>query len=119
RGGAPGGRAAAAAGAASAAPCDGRGSGAPAGAVLLEVRDVSKAFLGLQALSDVGFDVREREILGVIGPNGAGKTTLFNVLNGFLVPDHGTVRFRGETVTGLRPSAGCRRGVGRTFQVVR
>jgi branched-chain amino acid transport system permease protein len=92
---------------------------APAGAVLLEVRDVWKAFIGLQALSEVSFDVREREILGVIGPNGAGKTTLFNVLNGFLIPERGTVRFRGETVTGLRPSALCRRGLGRTFQVVR
>ena len=92
---------------------------APAGGVLLEVRDVSKAFIGLQALSDVGFDVHEREILGVIGPNGAGKTTLFNVLNGFLVPDRGEVRLRGESVIGLRPSALCRRGLGRTFQVVR
>jgi branched-chain amino acid transport system permease protein len=63
--------------------------------------------------------VREGEILGVIGPNGAGKTTLFNVLNGFLVPEAGAVRFRGVGVTGLRPSALCARGVGRTFQVVR
>ena len=93
--------------------------GAATGDVLLDVRGISKAFLGLQALSDVSFDVKEREILGVIGPNGAGKTTLFNVLNGFLVPDHGEVRFRGQTVTGLLPSALCRRGVGRTFQVVR
>jgi ABC-type branched-subunit amino acid transport system ATPase component/ABC-type branched-subunit amino acid transport system permease subunit len=98
---------------------DGALADAPTGAVLLEVRDVWKAFIGLQALSEVSFDVREREILGVIGPNGAGKTTLFNVLNGFLVPDRGTVRFRGEMVLGLRPSALCRRGLGRTFQVVR
>ena len=91
----------------------------PSGTVLLEVRDVWKAFIGLQALSEVSFDVREHEILGVIGPNGAGKTTLFNVLNGFLIPDRGSVRFRGAEVTGLRPSALCRRGVGRTFQVVR
>jgi ABC-type branched-subunit amino acid transport system ATPase component/ABC-type branched-subunit amino acid transport system permease subunit len=102
-----------------AAPSDAAAPSAPIGAVLLEVRDVSKAFIGLQALSEVGFDVREREILGVIGPNGAGKTTLFNVLNGFLVPERGTVRLCGETVTGLRPSALCRRGLGRTFQVVR
>jgi branched-chain amino acid transport system permease protein len=87
--------------------------------VILEARGVSKSFLGLQALADVSFDVREREILGVIGPNGAGKTTLFNVLNGFLAPDRGEVRFRGEAVGALRPSALCRRGVGRTFQVVR
>jgi branched-chain amino acid transport system permease protein len=91
----------------------------PGERVLLEVRDVSKAFIGLQALSDVTFDVREHEILGVIGPNGAGKTTLFNVLNGFLLPERGAVRFLGAAVTGLRPSALCRLGVGRTFQVVR
>jgi branched-chain amino acid transport system permease protein len=89
------------------------------GNVLLDVRGVSRSFIGLQALSDVGFEVREREILGIIGPNGAGKTTLFNVLNGFLAPDRGEVRFLGEPVTGLRPSALCRRGLGRTFQVVR
>ena len=92
---------------------------AATGAVLMQVRSVSKAFLGLHALDDVSFDVREGEILGIIGPNGAGKTTLFNVLNGFLVPDGGDVRFRGETIAGERPSAVCRRGVGRTFQVVR
>ncbi len=90
-----------------------------AGPVLMEVRAVSKAFIGLQALSEVSFDVRQGEILGIIGPNGAGKTTLFNVLNGFLVPERGQVRFRGEATTGLRPNAVCRRGVGRTFQVVR
>ena len=91
----------------------------PASTILMDVRSVSKAFIGLQALADVSFDVREGEILGIIGPNGAGKTTLFNVLNGFLVPERGEVRFAGETITGLRPSAICRRGVGRTFQVVR
>jgi len=101
------------------APDDAAAPSAPIGDVLLEVRDVSKSFIGLQALSEVSFDVREHEILGVIGPNGAGKTTLFNVLNGFLVPDRGTVRLGGETVTALRPSALCRRGLGRTFQVVR
>ena len=101
------------------APDDAAAPSAPIGDVLLEVRDVSKSFIGLQALSEVSFDVREHEILGVIGPNGAGKTTLFNVLNGFLVPDRGTVRLNGETVTALRPSALCRRGLGRTFQVVR
>jgi branched-chain amino acid transport system permease protein len=90
-----------------------------AGAELLEVRGVSRAFLGLHALDDVSFGVRTGEILGVIGPNGAGKTTLFNILNGFLLPDRGEVRYRGERISGLRPSAICRRGIGRTFQVVR
>jgi ABC-type branched-subunit amino acid transport system ATPase component/ABC-type branched-subunit amino acid transport system permease subunit len=91
----------------------------PPGVELLEVRGVSRAFLGLHALDDVSFGVRAGEILGVIGPNGAGKTTLFNVLNGFLLPDRGEVRYRGERISGLRPSAICRRGIGRTFQVVR
>jgi len=89
------------------------------GAALLEVRGVSRAFLGLCALDDVSFSVRAGEIVGVIGPNGAGKTTLFNVLNGFLLPDAGQVRYRGTPIHGLRPSAICRRGIGRTFQVVR
>jgi branched-chain amino acid transport system permease protein len=91
----------------------------PPGVELLEVRGVSRAFLGLHALDDVSFGVRAGEILGVIGPNGAGKTTLFNVLNGFLLPDRGEVRYRGERISGLRPSAICRHGIGRTFQVVR
>jgi len=102
-----------------AAPAEAAAAAGPGATVLLDVRGVSKSFLGLQALADVSFEVREREILGVIGPNGAGKTTLFNVLNGFLIPDAGDVRLGGEIVTGLRPSALCRRGVGRTFQVVR
>jgi len=89
------------------------------GAAFLEVRGVSRAFLGLCALDDVSFSVSTGEIVGVIGPNGAGKTTLFNVLNGFLLPDAGQVRYRGTPIHGLRPSAICRRGIGRTFQVVR
>jgi branched-chain amino acid transport system permease protein len=99
----------------------GEAAAAPAtrGPVLMEVRGVSKAFIGLQALDDVTFEVHGGEILGIIGPNGAGKTTLFNVLNGFLAPERGEVRFAGERITGLRPNAVCRRGVGRTFQVVR
>jgi ABC-type branched-subunit amino acid transport system ATPase component/ABC-type branched-subunit amino acid transport system permease subunit len=104
------------------APSDDEATLAPvasSGAVLMDVRGVSKAFLGLLALSDVSFDVREGEILGIIGPNGAGKTTLFNVLNGFLLPDRGEVRWLGQPITGLRPHDICRLGVGRTFQVVR
>jgi ABC-type branched-subunit amino acid transport system ATPase component len=68
---------------------------------------VSKAFLGLRALTKVSFKVREREILGPMGPKGAGKATLFNVLNGFLVPERGEVRSLGEAMTGLRPSSLC------------
>jgi branched-chain amino acid transport system permease protein len=89
------------------------------GELLLEVRGVSRAFLGLHALEDVSFTIHAGDILGVIGPNGAGKTTLFNVLNGFLPPDRGEVCYRGERISALPPSAICRRGIGRTFQVVR
>jgi branched-chain amino acid transport system permease protein len=89
------------------------------GTPILEAHGVSKAFLGLRAVEDVSFVVRQGEILGIIGPNGAGKTTLFNVLNGFLLPESGEVRHRGQPITGLRPNRICRRGIGRTFQVVR
>jgi branched-chain amino acid transport system permease protein len=101
------------------AQADDGAAATPGTTALLEVQDVSRAFIGLQALSDVSFEVREREILGIIGPNGAGKTTLFNVLNGFLLPDRGTIRFCGDMVTGLQPHELCRRGLGRTFQVPR
>ena len=92
---------------------------APSSKPLLEVRRISKTYGGLKAVQDVSFDVADGEILGVIGPNGAGKTTLFNLLNGLVPPDAGTVRFEGRDLTGLKPNRICRAGVGRTFQVVR
>ncbi len=91
----------------------------PGDAPIMEVRNVSKAFIGLKAVDDVSFAVREGEILGIIGPNGAGKTTLFNVLNGFLPADGGDVRFLGESLAGIKPNRVCKRGIGRTFQIVR
>ncbi len=87
--------------------------------MLLQVHDVTKRFGGLQALTDVTFDLPEGEILGLIGPNGAGKTTLFNVLNGVFPPDKGRVIFRGEDITGLPPYDVARRGIARAYQVVR
>jgi ABC-type branched-subunit amino acid transport system ATPase component/ABC-type branched-subunit amino acid transport system permease subunit len=86
---------------------------------ILEVRGVSKAYGGLKAVHDVSFAVPEGSIIGIIGPNGAGKTTLFNLLNGLVRPDTGSVRFRGNEITGLKPNQVCRAGIGRTFQVVR
>jgi len=86
---------------------------------VLEVHGLSKSFGGLQAVSDVTIDVRRSEILGVIGPNGAGKTTFFNLLNGLIAPDRGEVLLDGANVVGKKPSEICRRGVGRTFQVVK
>ena len=90
-----------------------------AGGDLLVLHDVSIAFGGLQALDGIDLVVPEGGLYGIIGPNGAGKTTLFNVINGFLTPDRGIISFAGEPITALRPNRVCRRGVGRTFQVVR
>ncbi|MET0203591.1 MAG: branched-chain amino acid ABC transporter ATP-binding protein/permease [Casimicrobiaceae bacterium] len=89
------------------------------GAPILEVRDVAVRFGGLQALSNVTFDVKQGEILGIIGPNGAGKTTLFNIMNGFIAPTKGSVRFMGQELIGKPAYEICRAGVGRTFQIVR
>jgi ABC-type branched-subunit amino acid transport system ATPase component/ABC-type branched-subunit amino acid transport system permease subunit len=89
------------------------------GAPILQLDGVSRAFGGLKAVDDVTLSVPEGMIYGVIGPNGAGKTTLFNVLNGFLAADKGSMRFAGQEIGGLKPYQVCARGVGRTFQVVR
>ena len=86
---------------------------------LLEVREVSRFFGGLAALTDVSFSVEKGEILGLIGPNGAGKTTMFNVVNGFYPPSRGEVFFKGERISGLKPHQICQRGLARTFQVVK
>jgi len=87
--------------------------------MILEVKDVTKRFGGLQALTDVTFDLTAGEILGLIGPNGAGKTTLFNVINGVFPPDSGKVIFRGEDITRLPSYEVARRGLARAYQVVR
>jgi ABC-type branched-subunit amino acid transport system ATPase component/ABC-type branched-subunit amino acid transport system permease subunit len=92
---------------------------APPGADLLVLRDIGISFGGLRALDGIDLAVPEGGLYGIIGPNGAGKTTLFNVINGFLAPDRGAITFSGEPITGLRPNQVCRRGIGRTFQVVR
>jgi branched-chain amino acid transport system permease protein len=107
---------------AGATPADAIGEfavGATGAGNVLEVRNLTKSFGGLTAVNDVSLDVRRGEILGIIGPNGAGKTTLFNLLNGFSAPDRGGVLLEGEDVVGLAPNRICRRGVGRTFQVVK
>src|SRR5262249_3326350 len=67
----------------------------------------------------VSLSVEAGSIFAVIGPNGAGKTTLFSIIAGALAPDRGTITFAGERIDRLRPDAGCRRGVARTFQLVR
>ena len=87
--------------------------------LLLRVKDLSRAFGGLQALSRVSFEIGPGEIVGVIGPNGAGKTTLFSVLSGFINPSHGEIRFMETSIAGMRPDRLCHLGIARTFQVVR
>lgn len=86
---------------------------------LLELKEVSKSFGGLKAVSRVSFNLKAGEILGIIGPNGAGKTTLFNIITGFLRPDFGEIRFNGENMIGLKPHQVCQQGMVRTFQLVK
>lgn len=85
---------------------------------MLRGKNVSKRFGGLEALKSVDFHVEKGEILGLVGPNGAGKTTLLNVICGIYRPDSGRIWFNGEDITGLRPDQICKRGIGRTFQII-
>ncbi|MGA7386546.1 MAG: ABC transporter ATP-binding protein [Pseudolabrys sp.] len=86
---------------------------------LLLIDGVSKRFRGLLAVDRLSFQVPRGGIFAVIGPNGAGKTTLFNMIAGVFAPDSGTITFAGEGIDGLPPDQICRRGIGRTFQIVR
>ena len=85
---------------------------------LLSVKGVTRRFGGLQALTRVSFDVREKEILGLVGPNGAGKTTLFNAVSGVYPPNEGRVEFLGRDVTNFKPYRLARMGMARTHQIV-
>lgn len=86
---------------------------------MLSGRGVTHSFGGLRAVRNLDFDVSEGEIVGLIGPNGAGKTTLFNLVSGAIPPKEGTIRFKGEDITGLRPDQICHRGLARTFQTTK
>jgi branched-chain amino acid transport system ATP-binding protein len=86
---------------------------------LLQIENVSKNFSGLRAVADVSFAVPDGAIFAVIGPNGAGKTTLFNLIAGVFAPDSGTITFAGSRIDRLASDEVCRRGIGRTFQIVR
>ncbi len=86
-------------------------------APLLQVRGLSKSYGGVRAVSNVSFALAAGEVLAMIGPNGAGKTTCFNMLNGQIPPDGGTIEFEGRGLIGLRPREIWRLGVGRTFQI--
>ncbi len=84
---------------------------------LLELRNLARAFGGVQAVAGVSFSLARGQLLALIGPNGAGKTTCFNLINGQLRPDSGQVFLEGAEITGLAPRAIWRKGVGRTFQI--
>ena len=88
------------------------------GDVLLAVDDVSLAFGGVKALTDVSFDIRKGEIRAIIGPNGAGKTSMLNCINGFYHPTAGRITFQGRTRPKMRPYEAARGGIARTFQNV-
>ena len=92
--------------------------GRAAGAPVLQVTGLKKAYGAIQAVGGVSFQVQPGEIFGVIGPNGSGKTTLFNSMLGQITPDEGKIELNGEDVTQLGPLALNRRGVGRTFQTL-
>jgi branched-chain amino acid transport system ATP-binding protein len=87
--------------------------------MILQVQNVTKRFGGLQALTDVTFELPAGQILGLLGPNGAGKTTLFNVINGVYAPEGGRITFRGKEITGWPPYRVAHSGLARTHQVVR
>jgi branched-chain amino acid transport system ATP-binding protein len=89
-----------------------------AGEVLLAVENVSLAFGGVKAISDVSFDIRRGEIRAIIGPNGAGKTSLLNVINGFYQPQQGRITFKGRPRSAMRPYEAALGGIARTFQNV-
>jgi branched-chain amino acid transport system ATP-binding protein len=98
-----------------------RAAGGPdvaVGDVLLSVENVSLAFGGVKAVSDVSFDIRKGEIRAIIGPNGAGKTSMLNIINGFYHPQKGRITFKGEARAKMRPHDAAYRGIARTFQNV-
>ncbi|WOI55426.1 ABC transporter ATP-binding protein [Palleronia sp. LCG004] len=86
------------------------------GGVILDLRNITLRFGGVEAIKDISFDIREGEIRAIIGPNGAGKSSMLNVISGFYHPQEGEVRFRGETRPPMKPYKVARSGVARTFQ---
>jgi branched-chain amino acid transport system ATP-binding protein len=86
-------------------------------AKVLEVHELAKSFGGVQAVNNLSFDLSEGQLLAMIGPNGAGKSTCFNLINGQLRPDHGSIVIRGKKINGHRPRQVWQLGVGRTFQI--
>ncbi|MGA2937528.1 MAG: ABC transporter ATP-binding protein [Syntrophobacteraceae bacterium] len=88
-------------------------------ATFLRVNSLFKNFGGIQAITDLSFELAQGELLGLIGPNGSGKTTAVNLITGFVKPSRGEIVYRGRSITGLAPHKIVRLGIARTFQMVR
>ena len=86
------------------------------GSTLLKVDNISLAFGGVKALTDISFEVKEHEILAIIGPNGAGKSSMLNVINGVYHPNNGSVTYKGVQRKQMRPHEAASQGIARTFQ---
>ena len=87
--------------------------------MIMHVKDITKFFGGLCAISGLSFHVEENEILGIIGPNGSGKTTLFNLISGVYEPNGGKILFKGDDITGHKTYDIVARGIARTFQITK
>src|SRR5690554_7747038 len=86
------------------------------GDVVLDLSNISLAFGGVKALTNISFDVREHEVRAIIGPNGAGKSSMLNVINGVYTPQQGRIIFRGQAFDKMKPRKVAEMGVARTFQ---
>lgn len=86
---------------------------------ILEINNLVKDFGGLRAVDDLSLSIEEGEILGMIGPNGAGKSTAFNCIAGVYAPTEGNVYFAGKKINGVKPWNLCKKGLARTFQIVK
>ena len=89
------------------------------GDVILRLENISLAFGGVKALTDISFDVREHEVRAIIGPNGAGKSSMLNCINGVYTPQEGSITFRGQTFKGMNSRQVAEMGIARTFRTWR
>lgn len=85
---------------------------------MLSVNNLTKSFAGLRAVSNMALNIEANESLGLIGPNGSGKTTLINMITGIIRPNSGSILFKNEEIIGCDPYQICRKGIGRTYQLV-
>jgi branched-chain amino acid transport system ATP-binding protein len=97
-------------------PADAAAAARTVGEVILDVQDISLAFGGVKALTDISFDVREHEVRAIIGPNGAGKSSMLNCINGVYQPQQGTITFRGQSFHHMKSRQVAEMGIARTFQ---